>query len=157
MDGTLGDLFHRAPFHPLFVRRALYLAAVESRLLRDPEATRRGKVERFENRTFKFPLLSTKFITDEPAGFGDPLNFAHRTWSDPWHRHRVFTASFDELFQKGLRLAVWLLPQMSDTARFLAMTGDTNYHDDRVLGPAFQRRERAVAAGEALPVQEKGP
>ena len=69
----------------------------------------------------------------------------------------MFTASFDELFQKGLRLAVWLLPQMSDTARFLAMTGDTNYHDDRVLGPAFQRLERAVAAGEALPVQEKGP
>ncbi len=29
------------------------------------------------------------------------------------------------------------------------MTGDTNYHDDRVLAANFQRLERAVAAGQA--------
>ena len=150
LQGTLGDLFPvRSPFRPAFVRRAMVMASFESSLLHDPGAQRRQMVEKFENRVMKFPLLSAKFITDAPSSMPDPMNLAHAAWRDPWKPQRLFTDSFDELFCKGLRLAVWLLPQMDDPVRFLMMTGDTNYHDDRVLAPNFQRLERAVAAGQA--------
>lgn len=154
LDGTLGDLFLRSPFHPLFVRRALRMAAIESRLLHDPGASRRTRVEKLENHTLHFPLLSAKFITDQPFGMEDPMNLAHQLWRDPWHKHRLSTASFDQLFCKGVRLAVWLLPQMTKPERFLTMTGNTNYHDEQVLADGFRRLEKAVAAGEALPPQE---
>ncbi len=151
LQGTLGDLFRvRSPFTPAFVRRALVLASVESRLLHDPDAVRRARVERIENKVMKFPLLSAKFITAAPSGSPDPMNLEHQPWHDPWKPHRVFREDFDQLFQRALRLAVWLLPQMSDPVRFLTMTGNTNYHDDQVLEADFQRLERAVAFGQAL-------
>lgn len=156
LQGTLGDLFRvRSPFHPVFVRRAMLVASLESRLLHDPDARRQAKVESIENKLMKFPLLSSKFITNAPSKMKDPMNLKHEAWRDPWKTHRIFHDSFDDLFRKGLRLAVWLLPQMSNEVRFLTMTGDTNYHDDQVLAPEFQRLERAVAAGQALPQNEK--
>lgn len=149
LDHALGDLFLRSPFRPAFVGRALTMASLESMLLTDPQAQRKQKVEKWEKKLMKFTLLSEKFITDGPSAHPDPMNFAHNTWRDPWKPHRVFCEDFHQLFERGVRLAVWMLPQMEQPQCFLDLTGDTNYHDDRVLSGKFARLERAIGAGES--------
>lgn len=130
---TYQDLWKKKEPSPDFIKRTLYLARIESKLLSDPNSRKKMIIEKIENKTIHHHLLSSKFITAKSYNQGDYLNLQKEEWKNPWDLQRNSNESFLDLFKKSLNCAQELLPLiLEERKQLISKLDDTSYYSGTI-------------------------
>lgn len=84
---------------PKTIRNVIFSIKLECRILDDPTGLKKQMVEKLENRTVKYNLISS--LMSAPVPQNDFLNLAHKTWYSPWEHHKKRQESFPDLFSRA--------------------------------------------------------
>jgi hypothetical protein len=99
--------------NPLFVKFLLLEGYLEMKFLLDPYNHKKRIVTTLENLFFSYPLLSSKFVTDQCEGLTDFMNFNREEWRNPWNQDITSDSSFEMLYKHACKESVLLLSQLS--------------------------------------------
>lgn len=84
-----------------FVKNALILYRITCDLFHDTTGRKRRILEGLENRTWKYPLVSSLIYPGRDPDKEEIMNLNHRKWSNPWDRSVISTDSMFDLYKKA--------------------------------------------------------
>ncbi|HIT90819.1 MAG TPA: hypothetical protein IAC41_10440, partial [Candidatus Merdenecus merdavium] len=132
---TLGSLHPRNHiyFQPWFFRFLLVEGYLENRFLLDPYGHKKKIVQKLENCFFSYPLLSSKFVTDQCEKLDDIMNTRHEIWVNPWDKRIQSTESFYDLYRKSCRECTQILNHMDVNKLFSKEIHISKKHREEIL------------------------
>ena len=84
------------------VQRSIWLMKLGCRVLSDPHASKRRKVQTLERLFRRSAVASSKLVTDDISDVRWALNTMHEPWVNPWDKSMVSQDSFQDLYEKTL-------------------------------------------------------